>query len=379
MAENENGQEKTEEPTEKRLRDAREKGQVARSRELNSFVLTTGSAAVFLVFGGQMMLGLSEVVRESFIISRADVFDQAAMFSRLANAFADGFLAFAPLFLATIVLAVIATLAVGGWNFSTQAMAPKLSKMNPLSGFKRIFGVQALMELAKTFAKFTLIAAIGIAVFFAFEPEFLSLGLQPFDAALAHAGWLIAWGFLAVSLGLLLVALIDVPFQIWQHHKQQRMTLQEVKDEHKDTEGRPEIKQRIRQTQMQMSQRRMMEAVPEADVVVTNPTHFAVALKYDAEGVGAPMVVAKGVDEMAMNLRKIAQAHGVELFEAPPLARALYTHVEIDEVIPAALYTAVAQVLAYVYQLKEAARGAGPSPGRPDPEVPQEFDVPPNA
>jgi len=379
VAENENGQEKSEEPTEKRLREAREKGQVARSRELNSFLVTTGSAVVFLVFGGQMLLGLSEVVRESFIISRSDVFDQAAMFSRLANAFVDAFISFIPLFFASVVLALVATLAVGGWNFSTQAMAPKVSKMNPLSGLKRIFGVQALMELGKTFAKFVLIAAIGAAVFFTFEPEFLTLGMQPFDKALAHAGSLLAWGFLAVSLGLLLVALIDVPFQIWQHHKQQRMTLQEVKDEHKDTEGRPEIKQRIRQTQMQMSQRRMMEEVPEADVVVTNPTHYAVALKYDAEGVGAPVVVAKGVDEMALNLRKIAQAHGVELFEAPPLARALYAHVEIDEVIPAALYTAVAQVLAYVYQLKEAARGAGPSPGRPEPEVPDGFDVPPNA
>ncbi|MFN2381790.1 MAG: flagellar biosynthesis protein FlhB [Guyparkeria sp.] len=376
MAENENGQEKTEEPSEKRLRDAREKGQVARSRELNSFVLTVGSATVFLVFGGQMMLGLAEVVRDSFIISRADVFDQAAMFSRLASAFANGFLAFVPIFFATIVLAIAATLAVGGWNFSTQAMAPKLSKMDPIAGLKRIFGVKALMELGKTFAKFTLIAAIGIAVFFALDAQFMSLGLQPFDAALAHAGWLIGWGFLAVSFGLLLVALVDVPFQIWQHNKQQRMTFQEVRDEHKDTEGRPEIKQRIRQTQMQMSQRRMMEAVPEADVVVTNPTHYAVALKYDAEGVGAPIVVAKGVDEMALNLRKIAASHGVEIFEAPPLARALYTHVEIDEVIPAALYTAVAQVLAYVYQLRQAASGAGETPGRPDPEVPDGFDVP---
>ncbi len=376
MAENESGQEKTEEPSEKRLRDAREKGQVARSRELNSFLLTVGSAAVFLVFGGQMMLGLAEVVRDSFIISRADVFDQAAMFSRLANAFANGFLAFVPIFFATVVLAVVASIAVGGWNFSTQAMAPKLSKMDPIAGLKRIFGVKALMELGKTFAKFVLIAAIAVAVFFAFDAHFMSLGLQPFDAALAHAGWLIGWGFLAVSFGLLLVALVDVPFQIWQHNKQQRMTFQEVRDEHKDTEGRPEIKQRIRQTQMQMSQRRMMEAVPEADVVVTNPTHYAVALKYDAEGVGAPIVVAKGVDEMALNLRKIAASHGVEIFEAPPLARALYTHVEIDEVIPAALYTAVAQVLAYVYQLKEAARGTGQTPGRPDPEVPDGFDVP---
>ncbi|MFI9654736.1 flagellar biosynthesis protein FlhB [Guyparkeria sp. GHLCS8-2] len=376
MAENESGQEKTEEPSEKRLRDAREKGQVARSRELNSFLLTVGSAAVFLVFGGQMMLGLAEVVRDSFIISRADVFDQAAMFSRLANAFANGFLAFVPIFFATVVLAVVASIAVGGWNFSTQAMAPKLSKMDPIAGLKRIFGVKALMELGKTFAKFVLIAAIAVAVFFAFDAQFMSLGLQPFDAALAHAGWLIGWGFLAVSFGLLLVALVDVPFQIWQHNKQQRMTFQEVRDEHKDTEGRPEIKQRIRQTQMQMSQRRMMEAVPEADVVVTNPTHYAVALKYDAEGVGAPIVVAKGVDEMALNLRKIAASHRVEIFEAPPLARALYTHVEIDEVIPAALYTAVAQVLAYVYQLKEAARGTGQTPGRPDPEVPDDFDVP---
>ncbi|MDG4867322.1 flagellar biosynthesis protein FlhB [Guyparkeria sp. 1SP6A2] len=377
MAENENGQEKTEEPTEKRLRDAREKGQVARSRELNSFLLTVGSAVVFLVFGGQMMLGLGEMVRESFIISRADIYDQAAMFSRLANAFADGFLSFVPLFFATVILAIVASISVGGWNFSTQAMAPKLSKMDPIAGLKRIFGVKALMELGKTFAKFTLITAIGIAVFFTFEAEFLSLGLQPFDSALAHAGWLVGWGFLAVSLGLLLVAFVDVPFQVWQHNKQQRMTFQEVRDEFKDTEGRPEIKQRIRQTQMQMSQRRMMEAVPEADVVVTNPTHFAVALKYDAEGVGAPIVVAKGVDEMALNLRKIAKAHDVTLFEAPPLARALYTHVEIDEVIPAALYTAVAQVLAYVYQVGEAARGGGPVPGRPEPEVPDDLAVPP--
>jgi flagellar biosynthetic protein FlhB len=379
VAENESGQEKSEEPSAKRLREAREKGQVARSRELNSFLLTVGSAAVFLVFGGQMLLGLAEVVRASFVISRADVFDEAAMFSRLAHAFVGGFVAFIPIFFATIVLAVVATLAVGGWNFSTQAMAPKLSKMNPISGLKRILGVQALMELGKTFAKFVLIAAIGVAVFFAFEPEFLSLGLQPFDAALAHAGQLIGWGFLAVSLGLLLVALVDVPFQIWNFNKQQRMTLQEVKDEHKETEGRPEIKQRIRQTQMQMSQRRQMEEVPEADVVVTNPTHYAVALKYDAEGVGAPIVVAKGADEMALNIRKIADAHGVEIFEAPPLARALYAHVDIDEVIPAALYTAVAQVLAYVYQLKEAGRGNGPAPGRPDPAVPEGFDVPPDS
>lgn len=371
MAENENGQEKTEEPSEKRLRESREKGQVARSRELNSLILTAGSAIIFLVLGGQMFSGMAGMMRQSFVMTRVEILDPATMFRHLGVAFSQAFLSFLPLFVATVVLAVLATLVVGGWNFSTQALAPQFNRLNPLPGFKRMFSLKSLVELLKTLAKFVLIGAIGIGLFLALEHDFVGLGMMNLHPAVARAGSLLAWAFLGLSMGLLIVALIDVPFQIYEHNKNLRMTRQEVRDEFKETEGKPEVKQKIRQMQHQMARRRMMEAVPTADVVITNPTHFSVALKYDPAVSDAPVVIAKGADEMALMIRKIAKANRVPLFEAPPLARSLFAHAELDQAIPTGLYTAVAQVLAYIFQLNV-------NPGsveRPSPDVPTDLQV----
>lgn len=277
-----------------------------------------------------------------------------------------------PLFIATVVLALAATLLVGGWNFSSQALAPQLSRLNPIAGLGRMFSMKSLVELLKTLAKFGLIMAIAFGLFTAQEKEFVGLGLMNLEPALASAGSLLAWSFLGLSSGLLIVALIDVPFQLYEYKKGLRMTRQELIDEYKEMEGKPEIKQKIRQLQRQMSQRRMMEAVPQADVIITNPTHFAVALQYQPKRNAAPMVVAKGADEMALNIRKIGQAHQVPLFESPQLARSLFAYVEVDQPIPAGLYTAVAQVLAYIFQVRTQTGGTA-SPDRPEPEVPDEF------
>ncbi len=372
MAENENGQEKTEEPSEKRLQESREKGQVPRSRELASLALTAGSAVVFLVLGGQMMTSLAGMMRQAFIISRPEIYDPATMFHRLALIFSEGFFALTPLFIATVVLALASTLLVGGWNFSSQALAPQFSRLNPIAGIGRMFSMKSLVELLKTLAKFGLIMAIAFGLFTAQEKQFVGLGLMSLEPALASAGALLAWSFLGLSSGLLIVALIDVPFQLYEYKKGLRMTRQELIDEYKEMEGKPEIKQKIRQLQRQMAQRRMMEAVPQADVIITNPTHFAVALKYQPNRNEAPIVVAKGADEMALNIRKIGQAHRVPLFESPQLARSLFAYVEVDQPIPAGLYTAVAQVLAYIFQLRTQTGGAA-SPDRPEPVVPDEF------
>jgi flagellar biosynthetic protein FlhB len=372
MAENENGQEKTEEPSEKRLQESREKGQVPRSRELASLALTAGSAVVFLVFGGQMITSLAAMMRQALIISRAEIYDPATMVHRLVLVFSEGFLALMPLFIATVVLALASTLLVGGWNFSSQALAPQFSRLNPIAGIGRMFSMKSLVELLKTLAKFGLIMAIAFGLFTAQEKQFVSLGLMSLEPALASAGSLLAWSFLGLSSGLLIVALIDVPFQLYEYKKGLRMTRQELIDEYKEMEGKPEIKQKIRQLQRQMAQRRMMEAVPQADVIITNPTHFAVALKYQPNRNEAPIVVAKGADEMALNIRKIGQAHHVPLFESPQLARSLFAYVEVDQPIPAGLYTAVAQVLAYIFQIRTQT-GRAASPDRPEPIVPDEF------
>ena len=377
MAENENGQEKTEEPSEKRLREAREKGQVARSRELGSLALTAGSAIVFLVMGGHMISHLAAMFREAFTLSRAEIMDPATMFHRLAMSFSEGFLSVLPFFIAAVLLAVSSTLLVGGWNFSTQAMAPQFNRLNPLPGFKRMFSMKSLVELLKTLAKFVLIGAIAIGLFHAMEKDFVGLGLMGLHAGLARAGELLSWSFLGLSLGLLVVAMIDVPFQLYEYKKGLRMTRQELIDEYKEVEGKPEIKQKVRQLQRQMSQRRMMEAVPTADVIITNPTHFSVALKYQPDSDAAPIVVAKGADEVAMTIRKIANASRVPLFESPQLARSLFAHVEVGDAIPSGLYVAVAQVLAYVFQIRSG-QGASGGPERPDPTVPDEFRAGPD-
>ena len=353
MAENEDGTEKTEEPSEKRLREAREKGQVPRSRELSTLMMTL-SAAIFLYFFGYFMAQDLEVIMvQGLQLDRDHAFDLHMATSRIIALVETSIYMVLPFLLLMVVIAIVSSTLLGGWNFSSQAMAPKISKMNPISGIKRMFSLNALMELLKAFAKFVLISIVATFFLWYTYEEVLVLGLEPIDQALAHSAELVLEAFIFVSLALIVIAAIDVPFQVYQHISQLKMTKQEVKEEFKQQEGSPEVKSRIRQVQREMSQKRMMQKVPEADVVITNPTHFAVALKYDADSMLEPMVLAMGIDFMAAEIRTIAIDNDIPIIEAPPLARALYYNAEIDQPIPYDLFKAVASVLAYVYQLRD--------------------------
>lgn len=353
MAENADGTEKSEEPTEKKIREAREKGQIPRSRELTSLAMTLGAAIFLMFYGGQMMQDFSKIGIDGLSFDRVHAFDEKMLWNRVLGMVVDAIFLTLPFLFLMILIAITAPALLGGWNFSSQAMAPKLSKLNPISGIKRMFSLNALMELLKAFGKFALVSAVAIYFLYVSYYEVLGLGTEPLKLALAHAGEIIVEAFIFVSLSLIVIAAIDVPFQVHQHTEQLKMTKQEVKEEFKNTEGNPEIKGRIRQMQRQMSQQRMMQSVPEADVVVTNPTHYAVALKYDPESMAEPVVLALGVDFIAAQIRTLAKEHDVPLVEAPPLARALYYNAEIDQPIPYELFRSVALVLSYVYQLKE--------------------------
>ena len=353
MAQSNDGQERTEQPTPKRLREAREKGQIARSRELNTVMALLAAAIAFLMIGESMVASLSEMMRQSFVIERADIFDDKVLFPSFLNTVVEEFWAMLPFALVMVVVAVLSSISLGGWGFSTKSLAFKASKLNPIKGMSRVFGWRGVLEMLKGLAKFLLVTAVALVLLNTMGDRYLGLGTEPLMQGIAHAGDLLTWAFLVLSAVLILVAVVDVPFQIWDHQRQLKMTKQEVKEEHKQTEGSPEVKGRQRQIQMQMAQQRMMEEVPEADVVITNPTHYAVALRYESEKMGAPVVVAKGSELVAARIRSLASEHDVPVLSAPPLARALYFNAEVGDAIPEGLYRAVAQVLAYVYQLRQ--------------------------
>jgi flagellar biosynthetic protein FlhB len=371
--ENEDGQEKTEEATPKRLEEAREKGQVPRSRELTTMAMLLMAAVSMSLMGRHMVEQLGQIMHHGLEIERAKLFDHWAVIELLGSALGQAALVVAPFLLVMLVTAFAAPIALGGWSFSTESLAFKPEKLNPLQGMKRIFAVRGLVELVKSLAKFLLIGSVGAGLLWHYMPELMGLGRESVESGLAHTGSILSKSFIALSAALLLIAAVDVPFQLWDHAKNLKMTRQEVRDEHKNTEGKPEVKSRIRQMQRDIAQRRMMDEIPKADVVITNPTHYAVALRYDPTKMSAPVVVAKGVELIASQIRTVAVANKVPLYEAPPLARALYYSTEINHEVPAGLYLAVAQILAYVFQLKASVRG-GPIPIRPDNvEVSEEF------
>ncbi len=373
MAENENGQEKTEEPTQKRLEDARKKGQTARSRELSTLIATLVSAVALFVLGPWMNARLLDDLSAGLALPRELIFDPQAAVGFFLDTLVHAILTITPLLVLLAVAAVAGNLLVGGWNFTWQALQPKWEKLDPIKGMKRIFAVRGLIELVKALLKVVLVGVVAALLIYLWRGDILALGLADLRVALAEAGELLVWFFIAASSALIVVAAIDVPYQMWEHRRQLRMTQQEIKEERKQTEGSPEVKARIRQVQMAMAQKRMMAEVPKADVVITNPTHFAVALRYDQDTMAAPKVVAKGQDELAARIREIAREHDVPLLASPPLARALYFSTRVDQEIPAGLYEAVARVLAYLYQVK-AARGGKPKDLRlDDVPIPPEF------
>jgi flagellar biosynthetic protein FlhB len=371
--------EKTEPASPRRLEKAREEGQVVRSRELGTFVmLMTGVFGLWLL-GGTLGRKLDAVMQTSLAFEPATAFDTNRMLSQFGIAIWDALLAFLPLLLMFGVAALVAPLALGGWMFSTKSFMPDFKRMSPAAGLGRMFSAQSLVELAKAIAKSLLVGGVGAWMVWRKLPEAVALMNAPVQEALLHMMDLVLYVSGVVAGSLLLVAALDVPWQLYSFYKKLRMTKEEVKQEQKETDGDPHIKARIRQQQRAIARRRMMAEVPKADVVVTNPTHYAVALRYEEGRMSAPRVVAKGAEEVAARIRELAAEHRVPVLSAPPLARALHRHVELGHEIPAGLYTAVAEILAWVYQLKNWHYSYGPQPDGPrELLVPDELAVPEN-
>ena len=369
MAEEQTGQERTEQPTERRLQEARKKGQVPRSKELNTMLSLLLASISLLVFGGYISQNLMQISVEGFSIPRELAFDTAQLPFQFMYMASQALLALSP-FIAIMLVSVFAgPLLMGGWSFSLESISFKLEKLDPIKGLARIFSLKSLVELAKALAKFVLLLGAAILVFFSIDQELLSLSSMTPKAAGLEAATILVQVLLILSATMILIVALDVPFELWNHSKQLRMTKQEIKDEMKETDGNPQVKQRIRTLQRQLAEGRMMEDVKTADVVITNPTHYAVALQYLDRPGSAPKVVAKGKDLTALRIRSIAADCDIPIFEAPPLARALYRSTEIGYEIPHVLYMAVARVLAYVFQLKSAT----PTDYVPKPT---DFDIP---
>lgn len=367
--------EKTEQPSQRRLDQARERGQVARSRELSTFAVLMVGGGVLWFMGANITGRMVQILRDGLVLDRDMVFNSALMIPRLYQLAVDALIAFAPFLLAVLLAAALSPMLINGWLFSVEALQPKFSKLNPVAGIGRMFSRNSLVELVKALAKSVLIGGVGAWVIWSNRDAVMSLGMSLTVDAVPQLGHLVGAGFLIIVGAMLLIVAIDVPFQLWDHNNKLMMTKEEARQEYKETEGDPMVKGRIRQLQREAARRRMMAEIPTADVVVTNPTHYSVALKYDEAGARAPVVVAKGSHLVALRIREIAREHHVPILEAPPLARALHKHAELGETIPEALYTAVAEVLAYVYRLRSYEKTGGARPIEPaDLPVPMELD-----
>ena len=374
MAESDSGQERTEEPTGKRLQESRDKGQVARSRELNTLAVVMVAAVGLLTLGPAMVQKLMNIMSFNFSIEREALYSNDSMGLHLFASVGEGLQVLGPLFFLLLVASIVGPVLLGGWLFSIKSLAPKFERMNPLAGLKRMFSLKALVELLKALGKFLVVLGAALLVLHLRTEDLLSMGQESLQSAIVHCAWVLTSSLIILSASLILIAAVDVPFQLWDHKQKLRMTKQEVKDEFKDSEGKPEVKGRIRQLQREMAERRMMDKVPQADVVITNPTHFAVALKYDPLATGAPVLLAKGADLVAQRIREVASENQIVVLESAPLARAVFYSTELDREIPAGLYLAVAQVLAYVFQLRQFRAGQGKRPGpMPEPPIPDDL------
>jgi flagellar biosynthetic protein FlhB len=342
--------EKTEPASSRRLEQAREEGQVPRSREIGAFLILVVSAGAFWFVGPWMMQRTTSIVRRGLTLDESLLGQPEVMLGRFAELSLDALLSFAPLLLALVVAALVSPFFLGSWNFSLKALSPDVGRLDPIKGLSRLVSWSGLVELVKAIAKVLLVGGVAVWILWSERNDVFALFGQSIELGLASAGHLISRSFLVIVMAMLLIVALDVPFQLWQYHDKLKMSKEEVKQESKEMEGNPQIKGRIRQLQREAARKRMMGAVATADVIVTNPTHFAVALAYKS-GMGAPKILAKGIGEIALRIRQIGAENGVPMLEAPPLARALYRHAELDQEIPAALYAAVAEVLAYVYQL----------------------------
>ena len=371
MAEQDDSAERTEEPTPKRLEDARKKGQIPRSIDLSAAAVSIAAAGAIYLFGTKAATGLVEMMTHSLTISRADMAYPDIMFRELTQSAMAALRSILPFLGATIVAAIAAPALIGGWNFSLESMGFKGNRIDPLKGIGRMFSLRSAVELLKSIAKFAFVGGIGIAVIASQIESIAHLASMPVGSAIVSSAGILAYALLAMTGALVIIAMIDAPFQMFQHRKELRMTRQEIRDEYKESDGNPENKARIRGVQAQLSRSRMMQEVPRATVIVTNPTHYAVALRYDESRDRAPIVVAKGADEVAAKIRELASEHAVPLVSAPPLARVLFRYVELGREVPSPLYVAIAQILTYVYHLQAAARFGTDRPTVPviDPQI----------
>ena len=373
MAESEMGGERTEEPSQRRLQEARERGQLPRSRELTNFATMIGGSAALVAVGGAVAANLAQMMRRSLSIDGSALRTTDSMAASLSAACMSAVTAVLPVFGALIVMVLLASVALGGWNFTTQALVPDFSRLSPLSGIKRLFGLQGASELGKALLKCLVVSAVSAGIVSWIFRDVLKLGKMAAHTAISQGAGLLSWAFVWLCASLALIAIVDVPLQIFQFKRALRMTRQELRDESKELDGKPEIKQRIRQMQQTLARRRMMHKVPTADVVIVNPTHFAVALKYDPKKMRAPILLAKGVDLVAQNIRRIAEEHRVPVFEAPKLARALYRSTDLNKEIPNGLYVAVAQVLSYIFRVRTLNPTLAARMARPNPKVGDEY------
>lgn len=371
----ESGQERTERATPKREHDAREKGQVPQSRELSTTLVLLGGAGGLLAVGDGLYAGLADTMRHGLSLDRAALLHDSMLLEAFGGAGLKALASLVPFFLLMAVAALAGPLGLHGLTFSGKAVSFQWQRLDPIGGLGRMFSRRSLAELVKALVKFGLVAAVAAGLLWAILPRVLGIGIEPLAPGLAHAAHLLGWSFLALCAVMILIAAVDVPYQLWEHGQKLRMTRQEVRDELKESEGRPEVRARIRKVQQEMARARMMTEVPKADVIVTNPTHYAVALKYDPERMRAPIVVAKGADLVAAQIQRLAREFRVPRLETPPLARALYYSTRLNQEIPAGLYHAVAKILAYVFQLRAHVPGKQPPvpPGRDDLPIPPEL------
>lgn len=371
MAENESGQEKTEQATPKRVQEAREEGDIARSKEFNTMFVTFTSALAFLALGDDFVDTLMLFIGEHLSISRALVFDTPMIARYLLDSLLAALIIIAPFLVIALLASLLGPMMVGGWIFSLKSISVKFDRLNPLTGIRRVFSLRSVVEMLKAVSKFFLIAVAAVLMIYWSVDEFMMLSREPAQQGIAHSAALFSGAFLIFGLVLFIIAAFDIPFQLWQQSKKLKMTRQELKDELKQSDGRPEIRSKIRSIQREMANRRMMQKVPEADVVIVNPTHYSVALKYDERKASAPILLAKGTDLLALKIREIAIHHKIPIFSAPPLARAIYYTTKLERQIPSTLYLAVAKVLAYIYQVKAAKKF-----GFESPDIPYDLDVP---
>lgn len=378
MAEEDSDLERTEPASPRRLEDARAKGNIPRSRELNTFAITMSGAVALLLLGAGFADGLRALMQHWFTFKYSILSDPMLMWRGFVDSVIAMLFLFMPIMLVLVLAALMAPMSIGGWMFSAEALEPDFGRVNPLKGIARVISMNGLAELVKALFKALVVGGLGFWVVWGKKDEILSLAAEPVTGGIPHALHIMVWSFVLITAAMLVIVAMDVPFQLWQYHHKLRMTKEEVRKEMRENEGDPHIKGRIRSLQREAARKRMMAEVPKADVIVTNPTHYAVALMYKPDTMRAPKVLAKGSYLLAQRIRELGEEHNVPILEAPPLARALYRYAEIDQEIPSALFAAVAEVLAYIYQLHSYNNGTGAQPLVPkDLPVPKEFDFEP--